>query len=118
MKQAVAADVGRDAARRVALIEMLANIYLHYALDVRFKELGLKRIQRFRFCDDFVITSQKESELLSGRKSLDRWMEEAGLRLKEPKTQVVDMRNEKRGPESHFFGIIREYLEIIRRGFG
>ena len=80
----------------------LANIYLHYALDVRFKELGLKATQLFRYCDDFVIASRNESELLSVRKHLDRWMREAGLRLKESKTRVVDMRNEKRSHESHF----------------
>lgn len=84
------------------LSPLLANIYLHYALDVRFKELGLKATQLFRYCDDFVIASRNEPELLSVRKHLDRWMREAGLRLKEAKTRLVDMRNEKRSRESHF----------------
>lgn len=84
------------------LSPMLANIYLHYALDVRFKELGLKATQLFRYCDDFVIASRNESELLSVRKHLDGWMQEAGLKLKESKTRVVDMRNEKHSHESHF----------------
>lgn len=84
------------------LSPMLANIYLHYALDIRFKKLGLKATQLFRYCDDFVIAGRNESELLSVRKHLDRWIEEAGLRLKEAKTRVVDMRNEKRSHESHF----------------
>ena len=80
----------------------LANVYLHYALDVRFKEMGWKATQLFRYCDDFVIASRDESELVSVREHLDRWMAEAGLRLKESKTRMVDMRNEKRGRESHF----------------
>jgi len=84
------------------LSPMLANIYLHYALDVRFKKLELSRTQLFRFCDDFIIASRDESELLSVRKHLDRWMQEAGLRLKKTKTRLVDMRNEKRSRESHF----------------
>lgn len=84
------------------LSPMLANIYLHYALDLRFKELGLKATQLFRYCDDFVIASRSESELLSARGHLDRWMGESGLRLKEAKTRVVDMRNEKRSRASHF----------------
>jgi len=84
------------------LSPMLANIYLHYALDVRFKELGLKATQLFRYCDDFVIASRKESELLSVKKDLERWMQEAELRLKEAKTRFVDMRNEKRNREWHF----------------
>jgi RNA-directed DNA polymerase len=84
------------------LSPLLANIYLHYALDIRFQELKLRNTKLLRFCDDFVIVSQRESELLAVRRFLYSWMREAGLKLKDSKTKMIDMRNHKRSRESHF----------------
>jgi RNA-directed DNA polymerase len=84
------------------LSPLLANVYLHYALDVRFKELGLKRSQLLRYCDDFIIISQKEYELEKVERHLSEWMRQAGLKLKEAKTRRVDMHNDKHDRQSHF----------------
>jgi group II intron reverse transcriptase/maturase len=84
------------------LSPMLANVYLHYALDVRFKGLKLTRSQLFRYCDDFIIISQSELELGMVRQCLDGWMRKVGLKLKGTKTKMVDMRNHQRGHQSHF----------------
>jgi hypothetical protein len=84
------------------LSPLLANVYLHYALDVRFNKSGFKRTELLRYCDDFVIVSQEERELREVERQLSVWMREAGLRLKEAKTRRVDMRNEKHNRQSHF----------------
>lgn len=84
------------------LSPMLANIYLHYALDTRFSKQVQGGSVLLRYADDFVIVSALESRIQALRGSLDVWMREAGLRLKETKTRVVDMRNCKRSRQSHF----------------
>ena len=84
------------------LSPMLANIYLHYALDTKFQKHVLGGSVLLRYADDFVIVSALESRIQALRRSLYVWMREAGLKLKETKTRMVDMRNHKRGRESHF----------------
>ena len=84
------------------LSPLLANVYLHHALDVRFKGSGFKRTELLRYCDDFVIVSQEENELKDVEQHLSKWMREAGLKLKEAKTRWVDMRNHKHNRQSHF----------------
>ena len=84
------------------LSPLLANVYLHYALDVRFQALGLKRTQLLRYCDDFIVISQKEYELAKLERRLSEWMRQAGLKLKESKTRRVNMHNDAHDRESHF----------------
>lgn len=84
------------------LSPMLANIYLHYALDTKFSKQVLGGSVLLRYADDFVIVSALESRIQAHRRSLYVWMREAGLKLKETKTRVVDMRNCKRSRQSHF----------------
>ena len=84
------------------LSPMLANIYLHYALDKKFCKHVLGGSVLLRYADDFVILSALESRIQALRRSLYVWMREAGLKLKEEKTRVVDMRNGMRGRQSHF----------------
>lgn len=97
------------------LSPLLANVYLHYALDTRFREVNLKRSSLLRFCDDFIIISQSYEELLAIRCLLDVWMQEVRLKLKESKTRIVDMRNQKRSRESHFdFLGFRFHLRAFR----
>ena len=84
------------------LSPMLANIYLHYALDVRFQKLKLEGTILLRYADDFVLISQRESKIQALKRCLYVWMREAGLKLKETKTKIVDMRNHMRSRNSHF----------------
>ena len=85
------------------LSPLLANIYLHYALDVKFKvkasEQGFTKL--YRYCDDFIVVSKSEAQLKSARRAIYTWMREAGLKLKETKTREVDMSNRARSRESH-----------------
>jgi RNA-directed DNA polymerase len=84
------------------LSPLLSNVYLHYALDTRFKEVNPKRSQLLRFCDDFIVISKDTEELFALRQLVEAWMREAKLKLKESKTRVIDMRNGSYGRNSHF----------------
>jgi RNA-directed DNA polymerase len=79
------------------LSPLLANIYLHYALDQRFKESvnGRGDTKLFRFCDDFIIVTKRAGQ------ALYTWMKDAGLKLKESKTREVDMSSRVRSRVSH-----------------
>lgn len=82
----------------------LANIYLHYLLDERFNAVYArnKRVQLFRYADDFVIVAVTVNELKTARRLLNGWMSDAGLALKPEKTREIDMSNHKRSYDSKF----------------
>ena len=86
------------------LSPLLANIYLHYFLDQKFMELygSNPRVQLIRFADDFIVIAESKAELMTLRRCIYVWIKEAGLRLKEEKTRVIDMTNVRRGYESKF----------------
>ena len=85
------------------LSPLLANIYLHYALDAKFKQKASKQgyTKLYRFCDDFILVAKTQAQLQSARRALYAWMNEAGLKLKESKTREVDMSSHVRSRESH-----------------
>lgn len=85
------------------LSPLLANIYLHYALDKKFKQAASEQgfTKLYRFCDDFIIVSRTKAQLKSARRALYAWMQEAGMKLKESKTQEVDMSSRVRSRGSH-----------------
>jgi RNA-directed DNA polymerase len=84
---------------------MLANIYLHYALDVKLwpvLQQSRGRIHLYRFADDFVVVGRERGEMQFIRNLIAGWLAEAGLNLHPKKTRLVDMRNSRRGYDSHF----------------
>lgn len=85
------------------LSPLLANIYLHYALDERFMKAanpeGHTRL--YRYCDDFILVSDHPGRLRSVRRAVNVWMKEAGLTLKESKTREIDMSSGRRSRDSH-----------------
>lgn len=84
------------------LSPLLANIYLHYALDKRFEALGTKTAHLMRYADDFVIAARTQAEMKAILRCLKTWLNEAGLKLKAEKTRLVDMRNLARSHDSKF----------------
>jgi group II intron reverse transcriptase/maturase len=86
------------------LSPLLANIYLHYVLDERFKEVfgGKTWIKLIRYADDFVILTCRAEERRSIGRFLVAWLSEAGLNLKRSKTRWVDMTNNGRSHRSKF----------------
>lgn len=85
------------------LSPLLANIYLHYALDVKFAQKASKEgwTKLYRYCDDFIVMAKSQAQLKSARRALYVWMKEAGLKLKESKTRELDMSSHVRSRESH-----------------
>lgn len=86
------------------LSPLLSNIYLHYVLDTKFKEVygGKIWIKLIRYADDFVILTSRPGERKTIERLLVVWLSEAGLRLKASKTRWVDMTNQARSHESKF----------------
>jgi hypothetical protein len=72
---------------------ILANIYLHYVLDLWFE----KRIQKhckgaaflLRYCDDFVCAFENRSEAEQVQEALKRRLKKFGLTLSGPKTRLL-----------------------------
>ena len=75
------------------LSPVLANVYLHYALDLWFERVVRPRSQDsvtlVRFADDFVILCRSEQDARAIAAALPRRLGKFGLSLAEEKTHVV-----------------------------
>jgi len=76
------------------LSPMLANVYLHYVLDIWF-ERRIKRhlrgyAQMIRFADDFVICFQSETEARTFYGQLQERVEKFGMKLSEDKSRIME----------------------------
>lgn len=86
---------------------LLANVYLHYVLDLWTlswrKKHASGEVYVVRYADDFVMGFQKEQDAHAMRKVLDERLAKFGLRLHQGKTQVIRFgryareQNEERG---------------------
>jgi group II intron reverse transcriptase/maturase len=86
------------------LSPLLANIYLHYALDVKFQEEygDNRQVKLIRYADDFVILCKHSEDARRVERKARHWLFLADLKLKESKTRWVDMRNHNRSHTSKF----------------
>ena len=75
------------------LSPLLANIYLHFVLDLWFEKVIAKRLKGFtgliRYCDDFVVAFQSESEAKAFGSLLRDRLSKFGLKVKEEKSQTI-----------------------------
>jgi group II intron reverse transcriptase/maturase len=75
---------------------LLANIFLHYVLDVWFAEEVLPRLQGYaamiRYADDFVILFRHEADARRVMEVLPKRFERFGLTLHPDKTRLVPFR--------------------------
>ena len=88
---------------------MLANIYLHYVLDLWFEKRVKRQLQRkaflIRYADDFVCGFERESEARMFLHQLRERLEKFGLQLSEEKTRVMEFkRNNGGGSRFDFLG--------------
>jgi RNA-directed DNA polymerase len=73
---------------------LLANIYLHYALDLWFEKVyrksctGIARL--IRYADDFVVCFQYKAEAERFREELSKRLGEFGLEVEPTKTKVME----------------------------
>ncbi len=72
---------------------LLANIYLHYVLDLWFekkiKPKGRGYMQLIRYCDDFVVCCESEVDAKEFLELLKERLGKFGLRIAEEKTRIV-----------------------------
>jgi group II intron reverse transcriptase/maturase len=75
------------------LSPLLANIYLHYCLDLWFEKAVKRNIEGFcqliRYADDFVLCFQRGFEAEEFGKALKGRLNKFGLKISEEKSQII-----------------------------
>lgn len=73
---------------------ILANIYLHYSLDLWFERVFRKKCYGYarliRYADDFVVCFQQEADAMRFRKELEDRLAMFGLELSPEKTKIIE----------------------------
>jgi len=76
------------------LSPILANIYLHYALDLWFENEVKKRLNGFaqlvRYADDFIVCFQHDDEARAFGKTLRERSAKFGLTISEEKSRIIE----------------------------
>jgi len=72
---------------------LLANIYLHYVLDLWFMKIikpkGRGYMEMVRYCDDFVVCCESENDAKEFLNQLKERFRKFGLSVAEDKTQII-----------------------------
>lgn len=108
---------------------LLANIYLHYVLDLWFKKKiepqAQGHMELIRYCDDFVVCCESEEDAKNFLELLHTRLAEFGLQVSEEKTKVLKFgrqawKQSQRGKEKvetfNFLGFTH-YCGKSRRGY-
>jgi len=107
---------------------LLANIYLHYVLDLWFeKKFGSKAegyVQMIRYCDDFVVACESRRDAERFLKELSERFSKFGLKVSEEKTKIVGFgrktgeRSKETGEKLKTFNFLgfTHYCTTSRRG--
>jgi RNA-directed DNA polymerase len=93
MEEGVVIPTGRGTPQGGVISPLLANIYLHYVLDLWFYHRVRKRIRGYadmiRYCDDFIILVEEEADAREMLQWLEERLNKFGLELSERKTRIV-----------------------------
>lgn len=107
---------------------LLANIYLHYVLDLWFTREQKRQkgtMQLIRYADDFVIGVQHRQEAELIKEALGKRLETFGLRLSKEKTRIMEFgrfaaenrkKQGERKPETFDFLGLTHYCTKTRDG--
>ena len=75
------------------LSPVLANIYLHYALDLwfvrKFKGKARGKVELIRYCDDFVVCCESKKDAEDFMRELEARLEKFGLKISKEKSSIV-----------------------------
>jgi len=108
---------------------VLANIYLHYVLDLWFEKVEKHKFGCYmgmvRYCDDFVICVQRKDSANQLLQDLTKRLEKFGLELSLDKTRIVEFgryakgNSKKKGgkPGSFDFLGITHFCDTSRKGY-
>ncbi len=76
------------------LSPVLANIYLHYILDLWFEKVVKSQLKGFaqltRYADDFVVCFQKKGEAEEFGKALEQRLGKFGLKIAKDKSHIIE----------------------------
>ena len=109
---------------------LLANIYLHYVLDLWFEKVYRKSCTGFtrliRYADDFVVCFAQKAEAEMFRKELGERLGKFGLEVEPTKTRVLEFgrfaaqraKRRKEKPETFDFLGLTHYCGTSRNGAG
>lgn len=100
---------------------VLANVYLHYVLDLWFRDVvsrGCKgKAFMIRYADDFVCGFDNEEDAMQFRKALEFRLEKFGLELAPDKTRVIKFdRSDKSGASRFDFLGFEFHWGVDRKG--
>jgi len=110
------------------LSPVLANIYLHYILDLWFEKKIKKQLKGYaelnRYCDDFVCCFQSGGEAKKFGELLKERLEKFGLKISEKKSRIIEFgrhvweQSQKDGREISTFNFLgfTHYCDRTRKG--
>jgi group II intron reverse transcriptase/maturase len=85
---------------------VLANIYLHYVLDLWFVHVVKPRLKGFamlvRYADDFIVAFQSKSDAERFYRVLPKRLNRFGLTIAQEKTRLIKFNRFSPGRERHF----------------
>ena len=122
-------DVEQGTPQGGVLSPMLANIYLHYILDLWFEKVEKEQIKGYteliRYADDFIITASTREEAQQILQDLKARLQKFNLELSKDKTRLIEFgryakensqRKGKRKPETFSFLGFTYYCSKSRKG--
>jgi len=110
------------------LSPILANIYLHYIIDLWFEKVVKREIRGFaqliRYADDFIVCFQYGNEAKTFGEMLKRRLAKFGMRVAEDKSRIIEFgryvwqraQREGRRPATFDFLGFTHYCDKTRRG--
>jgi RNA-directed DNA polymerase len=129
MEDGVVSEVQEGTPQGGLVSPVLANIYLHYVLDLwferRFKKSCRGKAHLVRYCDDFIVCFQHEEEARRFRRELAERLAAFDLEVEPSKTDVFRFGNQAvrdchldglRRPQSFNFLGLTHYVSRSRRG--
>ena len=121
-------EVDRGTPQGGVISPILANIYLHYILDLWFEKDVKKQLtgyaQLVRYCDDFIVCFQRGDEAKAFEEMLRQRLGKFGLKIAEGKSRVIGFgcyewekaRQEGRKVATFDFLGFTHYCDKTRRG--
>jgi len=94
MEEGKLIETGMGTPQGGVLSPILANIYLHYALDLWFERVVKKQTKGFcqlnRYADDFIVCFQGKEEAEAFGEMLKQRLNKFGLRIAENKSRIIE----------------------------
>ena len=128
MEEGVYFETDQGTPQGGVLSPVLANVYLHYVLDMWFKTEVIPQLngysQLIRYADDFVVCFEKEEEARVFGVALSHRMEKFGLTISEEKSKIIEfgrcecLRAKKNGRKCETFDFLgfTHFCDKTRRG--